>query len=86
MTREEREVVERFALRQANRVLLEELMGTDIFQKIQSDLLTQKEQAFFLHLAQEEEADLRAYAKTHSHPKIARLLENVNAVQRILKK
>lgn len=86
MTGEEREVVENFALRQANQVLLEELLGHDIFQKIQTDRLNEKEQSFLFQLALEEEADLRSYAKVHFHPKMNRLLENVTAVQKILGK
>ena len=86
MNKAEREALENFALRQAHRVLLEELLGYDIFQKIQSNRLNEKEQSFLLYLALEEEAELRACAKEYLHPKIDRLLENVTAVQKILKK
>ncbi|HEX9756658.1 MAG TPA: hypothetical protein VGB26_02505 [Nitrospiria bacterium] len=86
MTGDEREVVENFALRQANRVLLEDLLGHDIFQKIQTDRLNEKEKSFLFQLALEEVADLRTYAKVHFHPKVNRLLENATAVQKILGK
>jgi hypothetical protein len=84
MTIEEREVIENFALRQANRVLLEDLLGKDIFVKIQSDRLGEREQAFLLHLALQEETELHEYSKINRHPKINRLLENAMAVKKIL--
>ena len=86
MNQAEREAVENFALRQAHRVLLEELLGYDIFQKIQSNRLNEKERSFLLYLALEEEAELRTYAREYLHPKINRLLDNVTAVEKILKK
>ncbi len=86
MTFEEREVIENFALRQANRVLLEDLLGGDIFVKIQSDRLGEREQSLLLHLALQEETELHEYSKINHHPKINRLLENVTAVKKILGK
>lgn len=86
MNQSEREAVESFALRQAHRVLLEELLGCDIFQKILSNCISEKDQSFLLYLAFVEEAELRDCAREYMHPKIDRLLENVTAVQKILKK
>lgn len=86
MNQAERETVEDFALRQAHRVLLEELLGFDIFQKIQSNRINEKDRSFLLYLAFSEETELRHCAEEYMHPKINRLLENVTAVQKILKK
>ena len=83
MTVAERQTVEDFCLRQFNRVILDALLGDDLFDRIREDRLSVRDKDYLLYLAEEEERELADYYDRQTgrpfHPKIDRLTANARA-------
>ncbi len=90
MTPDEKQVVETFAFRHANRSLVDHVLGDDIFEKVSRQLLTRLEKDYFIYLADMEEKELCAVQNASPTPfariKIRRLLKNIREARTILKK
>lgn len=89
MTVAERQTVEDFCLRQFNRVILDALLGDDLFDRIRKDGLSARDLDYLLYLAEEEERELAGYYDRRtgrpSHPKIDRLAANARAARTALR-
>lgn len=89
MTVAERQVIEDFCLRQFNRVILDVLLGDDLFDKIREDRLSARDTDYLLYLAEQEERELAAYYDPRTgrpfHPKIDRLAANARAARAALR-
>lgn len=83
MTQAERHVIEDFCLRQFNRVVLDALLGDDLFERIREDRLSARDRDYLLYLAEQEQQELAGYYDRVTgrpvHSKIERLATNNHA-------
>ncbi len=88
MTQADRQVVEDFCLRQFNRVVLDALLGDDLFERIREDRLSARDRDYLLYLAEQEAQELAGYYDRATgrpvHPKIERLAANNRAATTVL--